>query len=728
LKVTFTATATLKAYKVTWQGPYVKGASNGRFNEVVARYTAVQVVTATAGGGGGTLTGVTAGTGLSGGGTSGNVTLSVANGGVNTAQLADNSVTDAKITAVSGGKITGAVANATIATIATIATNATNAVNFSGSLNGDVTGNQGTTTVAKLQGRTVANTAPQGGQVLKFNSTTNQWEPDTDNNSPGGGGTITGVTVGTGLSGGGTSGNVTLGIANSGVGTPQLADNSVTDAKITAVSGSKVTGAVANATNAVSATNATNATDAVNATNATNAVNFSGSLNGDVTGTQGTTTVAKLQGRTVANTTPQGGQVLKFNSTTNQWEPDTDNNSPGGGGTITGVTAGTGLSGGGTSGNVTVAIASGGVNTTQLADNGVTAPKIASGQVVKTLNGLTDSVTLAAGSNVTLTPSGNTLTIAATAGTAGSGTAGAIAKWVSSTSLGNSALTENSGTGNIGIGAAPLGGVKLAVTGTNTLAGIYGKTTDSSYGVQGDSVSGAGVIGNSFSGPGLSGNSGNSRGVFGQSSSDVGVLGLSDPNGLGITAPGGTGVLGAGSNNGIVGYSATGLAGNFLGRIFVDSATSNSTANNAKAAEVARTGSFNTTGGALTGYSGYFSNTATRVAGSNNLVNVGLFVTASGAQNNYAAIFDQGNVGIGTTAPSERLQVAGVIHSTTGGIRFPDGSLQLTAAAGGGSGGVSNVTASVPLASSGGATPNISLTGVVPIANGGTGSATQNVC
>jgi len=39
---------------------------------------------------------------------------------------------------------------------------------------------------------------------------------------------------------------------------------------------------------------------------------------------------------------------------------------------------------------------------------------------------------------------------------------------------------------------------------------------------------------------------------------------------------------------------------------------------------------------------------------------------------------------------------------------------------------VTDVTASAPLASSGGTTPNISLTGVVAIANGGTGSSTKN--
>jgi len=39
-----------------------------------------------------------------------------------------------------------------------------------------------------------------------------------------------------------------------------------------------------------------------------------------------------------------------------------------------------------------------------------------------------------------------------------------------------------------------------------------------------------------------------------------------------------------------------------------------------------------------------------------------------------------GNVGIGTGNPSERLQVTGTVHSTTGGFKFPDGSVQTTAA------------------------------------------------
>ena len=41
-------------------------------------------------------------------------------------------------------------------------------------------------------------------------------------------------------------------------------------------------------------------------------------------------------------------------------------------------------------------------------------------------------------------------------------------------------------------------------------------------------------------------------------------------------------------------------------------------------------------------------------------------------------------IGIGTTAPTSRLTVTGTIESTTGGIKFPDGTIQTTAASGSG--------------------------------------------
>jgi hypothetical protein len=67
-----------------------------------------------------------------------------------------------------------------------------------------------------------------------------------------------------------------------------------------------------------------------------------------------------------------------------------------------------------------------------------------------------------------------------------------------------------------------------------------------------------------------------------------------------------------------------------------------------------------------------------------------------------------GNVGIGTNTPTEKLQVTGTIHSTSGGFKFPDGSVQTTAGGGTGGDNLGNHTA----------TQNVDLNGHTLI-NGG---------
>jgi hypothetical protein len=62
------------------------------------------------------------------------------------------------------------------------------------------------------------------------------------------------------------------------------------------------------------------------------------------------------------------------------------------------------------------------LNARSIADSAVTGGKIASGQVVRSVNAIKDDVLLAAGNNITITQDDNTLTIAAAEGTGGGNT------------------------------------------------------------------------------------------------------------------------------------------------------------------------------------------------------------------------------------------------------------------------------------------------------------------
>ncbi|MCK5455088.1 MAG: hypothetical protein KAJ16_12035, partial [Calditrichia bacterium] len=89
-----------------------------------------------------------------------------------------------------------------------------------------------------------------------------------------------------------------------------------------------------------------------------------------------------------------------------------------------------------------------GVSTAEIADSAIIEVKIAAGEVVKSLNGLHDDVSLAAGNNVTIDQTGQTLTINSSGGSGGlslpySGT--------SSTASGSSFEVANSGSAGMAI-------------------------------------------------------------------------------------------------------------------------------------------------------------------------------------------------------------------------------------------------------------------------------------
>jgi hypothetical protein len=204
------------------------------------------------------------------------------------------------------------------------------------------------------------------------------------------------------------------------------------------------------------AATATSAGSATTATTAGTAASFTSPLAGDVTGTQTATAVGAIRGRQVSSSAPAPNEFLRYDGS--QWAPGAvalatdvtgtlsdarlsanvallDANQAFTGsnrfaGVLTATNATNALVGkftgdGAGLTNVQPANLAGGtapINisgmaaTASIADhvvnNGVTSAAIAPNQVVKSLNGLRDDVTLAQGANLTLTPSGQTLTLA----------------------------------------------------------------------------------------------------------------------------------------------------------------------------------------------------------------------------------------------------------------------------------------------------------------------------
>ncbi len=184
---------------------------------------------------------------------------------------------------------------------------------------------------------------------------------------------------------------------------------------------------------------------------------------------------------------------------------------------------------------------------------------------VASLNALTGDLTLAAGSNVTLTPSGNTLTIGSTGGVslAGSGTAPTASHsdhdHIGAAWTGSGGLTINntnpSGVAFWGIG--PQWGVQgnSSSSGPNT-GGVVGVTSN---------AGGNGVLGDGGPGTGVKGHSTGNNGVYGTTSSTTasGVYGENtSSSGYGVA---GRAVTGFGVLAEVTGASGVGLEAHATG-------------------------------------------------------------------------------------------------------------------------------------------------------------------
>ncbi len=357
-----------------------------------------------------------------------------------------------------------------------------------------------------------------------------------------------------------------------------------------------------------------------------------------------------------------------------------------GGGDITSVTAGEGLKGGGQGGDVTLAVA----------DDGITASKIAAGQVVKGLNNLTDSVTMVGEGGATVTTRNDSIIVTAAGGQGGTGIQG-----IQNTNNTLDILDPNGPTATInvkdeGIDTAQLadGAVttdKLADglagwsltgnAGTATATNFLGTTDSAAFEIRVNGLRAWRAVpsNRTIDAPNLIGG-------HPLNSVSTGVEG-------GTIAGGGTGEAGAINEvQASYGFVGGGINNKAMGGFSVVAGGQNN-----KATDFNSTvggGSNNTAGGLAATVPGGTSNDAdgdhSFAAGNNAKANHrGSFVWSdatsgmSTTADNQFLIGAAGNVGIGTNEPSSPLTVEGIIESTSGGIRFPDGTVQITAASGG---------------------------------------------
>jgi len=296
----------------------------------------------------------------------------------------------------------------------------------------------------------------------------------------------------------------------------------------------------------------------------------------------------------------------------------------------------------------------------------------------------------------------------------GSGTTNKIAKWTSSTALGDSIIVDN-GT-NVGVGETnPASGAVFSVVGNATFAGVSGAWNGGNPYLRFSHDSTTSYIDQNSSGRNIhirAKNSGGSLGdqLFLEEGGNIGI-GTTDPvSKLNLFASGAATRLtfsnpgnrdsyiesdsDQGSGAGYFFDFNAAYSGTIM-RFFVKSADgiSSESLRMSKASGASPISSF--TGSV--GIGAVSPGAALEVsAGADELLRLtrttasyptkfkvgtdSAFVINSG--NSDVLAIKSGKVGIGLTSPTSTLTVAGTVESTTGGFKFPDGTTQTTAASG----------------------------------------------
>jgi len=205
----------------------------------------------------------------------------------------------------------------------------------------------------KLSGTNISTTTPTNKQILKYNSTSTQWEPAADS--------TTAYSAGTGLS-----------LA----GTTFSAQNTVANWNANKLSGTNISTATPTNKQILKYNSTTTKWEPAADSTTTYSAGTGLSLSGTTFSAQNTVAnwnANKLSGSSISTTTPTNKQILKYNSTTAQWEPAADS--------TTTYSAGTGLSLSGTTFSAQNTIAN--WNANKLSGNSISTTTPTNKQILK---------------------------------------------------------------------------------------------------------------------------------------------------------------------------------------------------------------------------------------------------------------------------------------------------------------------------------------------------------